>query len=67
MNINELKGAIARAGYNQKTLSKAMDMPINTLNSKVNGKSKITVDEAEKMCAILHITEASEKVKIFLG
>jgi DNA-binding XRE family transcriptional regulator len=66
MNKNELKGAIARAGYNQKTLSKAMGMPINTLNLKVNGKSKITVEEAEMMCDILKIVDASDKVKIFL-
>lgn len=66
MNINELKGAIVRAGFNQQTLAKAINMPINTLNAKINGKSKINVDEAEMICNVLSITDASEKVKIFL-
>ena len=67
MNINELKGAIARAGFTQKTLARAIDMPINTLNAKVNGKSKLTVDEAELICEVLSISDSAEKVKIFLS
>jgi plasmid maintenance system antidote protein VapI len=56
-----------RAGFTQGTLASAMKMSPNTLNIKVNGGSKITVDEAKEMCAILGIENNEEKCEIFLS
>lgn len=67
VNVNKLKGAIMRAGFTQGTLASAMKMSPNTLNIKVNGGSKITVDEAKEMCAILGIENNEEKCEIFLS
>lgn len=67
VDVNKLKGAIARAGYTQETLAKKMDMSVNTLNAKVNAKAKITTDEALNMCGILGIEDDSEKIEIFLA
>lgn len=67
LNINKLKGAIARAGYSQKTLSKELKMSVNTLNAKVNGKSTLTCDEVVELCDVLGIESEAEKVDIFLA
>lgn len=67
LNVNKFKGAIARAGYTQESLAKEMDMSPNTLNAKVNGNSRITVDEVVKFCEVLSIDNDSEKIEIFLS
>lgn len=67
VDVNKLKGAIARAGYSQETLAKEMNMSPNTLNAKVNGKSRITTDEVVEMCNVLSIDSDSEKIEIFLA
>lgn len=67
LNVNKFKGAIARAGHTQESLAKEMDMSPNTLNAKVNGNSRITVDEVVKFCEVLSIDNDSEKIEIFLS
>lgn len=67
VDVNKLKGAMVRAGFTQSAFAKALSMAPNTLNAKINGKTIITTDEAQKMCQVLRIQNASEKVEIFLA
>lgn len=67
MMINRLKGKITEAGYTQRTLAQKLNMSKNTLNSKVNGKTSFNISEIEALCAILGITDNSEKAQIFLS
>ena len=67
VNLIRLKAAMVCAGLNQGAFAKRLRMAPNTLNAKVNGKSKITTEEATEMCEILGITEDREKVAIFLS
>ena len=64
---NKLRGAIVRAGYTQLTFAAKLGMSKNTLNSKVNGRSPITTEEAKLMCRELGIVDAREKEEIFLA
>ena len=66
VNVNKLKGAMVREGFSQVTLAKHLNMSKNTLNAKLNGKAKITTEEAKELCEILHIDTEKEKVDIFL-
>ena len=65
MNVNKLKAAMVEAGYTQRTLAKAMNMSKNTLNAKINGKSRIFIDEAMTICHLLNIPSENLK-EIFL-
>lgn len=67
MNVNKLKGAIMSAGFNQRTLAKALGMSKNTVNAKINGKSRITMDEVDMICEVLSITDIKDKTEIFLS
>ena len=66
MNVNKIKAAIVEAGYNQRSLAREMNMSKNTLNAKINGKSRLFIDEVMLLCHILNIP--SDKVdEIFLS
>lgn len=67
VNLNKLRGAIARAGHTQTSLYPLMNMCQNTLNAKVNGGSPITCDEADLFCEVLGIKDYNEMVEIFLA
>lgn len=58
--------ALERAGYTQVSFASKLGYSKNTLNNKINGRSKVTTDEIIKMCEFLSITSNEEKVKIFL-
>lgn len=66
VDTNKLKSEMVRAGFSQNTFAKRLGMSINTLNAKINGKAKISTDEAKSMCDILGINTEKEKVEIFL-
>lgn len=66
MNINKLKAIYTELGYNQKTLSEATGISYNTLNSKINLKSKFNIDEANLLCNFLNIPD-DKKIEIFLS
>ena len=65
MNCNKLKAAMVEAEYNQRSLAKIMNMSVNTLNAKLNGKSKITVEEAVNFAQALNL-ERNRFCEIFL-
>ena len=66
VDTNKLKGAMVRAGFSQISLAKRLGMSKNTLNAKLNGKAKISTDEAKFMCEVLGIETEKEKIEIFL-
>lgn len=66
MNTNKLKAAIVGAGYTQSELAQKIGISKNTLSDKVNGKKRMFLDEALKLCTLLDIQSDYEKVQIFL-
>lgn len=67
LNKNLLRSAIARNGYTQEMLAKMLGISANTLSSRMNGDSSFSIDEVDKICAILGIVSNSEKINIFLA
>lgn len=67
MNANMLKGRIVEKGYSQRALAKRINMSVNTLNEKLNGKRPFNTDEVILLCEVLGITNSSEKTEIFLS
>ena len=46
MNSAKFKSALVESNFSQRKLAKSIEMSVNTLNAKINGKSPITIDEA---------------------
>lgn len=67
INKEKLLSRMALAGYNRTSLANKLDVSINSLCDKINGKSKFDVDMAEDICSILEITDGKEKAEIFLS
>lgn len=67
LNKNKLLGRMAEQGYTQKMLADELGIGTNTMNSKINGKSSFTLEQADCICAILGITEACDKGEIFFA
>ena len=55
MNTKKIKSAMLEAGYSQRSLAKEMNMSLNALNAKINGKRRIYIDEAYSLCMLLGI------------
>lgn len=62
----KLKGRIVAAGHTQRTLAKVIGISANSLSSKINGNSRFTCDEVDKLCIALDITDPTEMCQIFL-
>ena len=67
LNKNRLMGAIARAGFTQRSLANSMGISKNTLNSKINGKGYFDIQQIDLMCEVLGISDDKEKIEIFLS
>lgn len=66
MNKWRLKEKISENGYTQRSLAKLVDMSENTLTSRLNGHSSFNTKEICLICEKLNISDAQEKVDIFL-
>ena len=66
MKSNLLKAKMAEAGFSQRSLASKIIMSPTTLNLKLAGKRPFSLDEVEKICDALGISDPLEKVKIFL-
>lgn len=66
INKNLLRSKLAAGGLTQKQLGKLLGWSENTVSSKINGRSKLCVDEVDCICKILNITNPIEKADIFL-
>lgn len=64
MNSKKLKGKIIESGMTQGDLARELGMSLKTLNSKINNRSKLTVEEVKRIINILSINNPSE---IFFG
>ena len=67
INTPKLKARMLEAGYTQRSLAAAMDMSVNTLNEKINGKTEFNISQVLQLCQILHIEGDQEKCHIFLA
>lgn len=65
-NKNRLMGMIVSKGYSQRTLAPIVGMSKNALNLKINNKRSFKVDEIDRICRVLKITDPAEKANIFL-
>lgn len=67
VNSNLLKGKIVSAGYSQTSLAPLVNMSINSLNAKINGRKKFDTEEIQRICRALEINDPTEKCQIFLA
>ena len=67
VNTNKLKARLALAGYTQDRLAKEVNMSINNLNCKINGRAIFNCDEVDSICKVLGIENPVEKAEIFLA
>lgn len=67
MNMSKLKGKIAESGIKKKDLAEQFGLSVQAINKKLSGKTKISTDDAEKFCTLLHIDDLSERAEIFLN
>lgn len=67
MNANLLKGKIVAAGLTQYELADKLGISHNTMSSRMSGRSSFTLEEVQRICELLPITDNSEKVDIFLS
>lgn len=67
MQANLLRAKIAEAGYNQRSLAKAIQMSENTLSSKISGRRPFDVNEVSRICNVLNINSCEDKANIFLA
>lgn len=67
VNTNLLRSRMVLAGYSQRKLAKAANIGVNVLNKKLNNNGVFRCDEVDRICEVLNITDASEKVDIFFA
>lgn len=67
VDTKKLKARLTLAGYTQEQLAKSVNMSVNSLNSKINGRAVFNCDEVDAISEILGIEEPAEKAEIFLA
>lgn len=67
LNSNKLRGKISEAGLSQRKLAQMTGISENTISSKMQGHRCFDIDEIDKICAALNITNSLEKAEIFLS
>lgn len=66
MDLNKLNGLIVEKGKSRKTLAKDFGITVQAIGKKLNGTSKITVEDAEKFCKYIPIDDLVLRNQIFL-
>ncbi len=66
VKVNMIRSRMALLGMNQKTLARRLGVSLNTLSSRMTGKSYFTLEEIERLCDVLEIRDPSEIMRIFL-
>ena len=61
----KFKSKLALAGLTQKALAAKMGVCENTITDKINGKSRLYLDEVDRMSRILGIDDPLEMIEIF--
>ena len=72
VNVQKLKAQMTLMGYTQKDLADEMTTrgvktSVNTLSSKMNGRSKFDCIDADVICDILKVSKPADKAEIFLA
>ena len=67
VDTNKLKARLALAGKTQEQLAKDVNMSVNSLNCKINGRSTFNCNEVDAICNALQIHEPKEKCDIFFA
>jgi plasmid maintenance system antidote protein VapI len=68
MNLNKLNAKFVELGINKEDFAReAFGISLQALNKKLNGSTKITVDDAIIFCNGLQITDDRDKCEIFLS
>ena len=67
VDTKKLKSRLALAGYTQEQLAKSVNMSVNSLNCKINGRAVFNCDEVDALCKELGIEDPAEKAEIFLA
>lgn len=72
VNIQKLKARMALMEYTQKSLADEMTArgvktSVNTLSSKMNGRSKFDCIDADVICDILKVAKPADRAEIFLA
>ena len=65
MKLDILKDKIIEKGFDYKSLTEPLNLDYQTIMKKMNGKSKITLNEISKLRKILNLTD-KEVVKRFI-
>lgn len=60
MNNNKLKAKLVELGCSQTKLAKSLGITLQSLNRKLNGKSKLTLEEVNRIILILGIENPSD-------
>lgn len=66
MNLPKLRGKIAEQNIGHKEIGFEIKCSRQTVSNKVNGKTPITLEEAQKLSELLHLTD-QDKIDIFLS
>lgn len=67
VDTKKLKARLALVGYTQEQLAKNVNMSVNSLNCKINGRAIFNCDEVDALCKALGIENPAEKAEIFLA
>lgn len=67
LQANLLKAAIVRAGMTQGEFAREIGISSNTLYSRLTGEVPFNIDEVDKTCKVLGITDCSEICAIFFS
>ncbi|WP_427113977.1 helix-turn-helix domain-containing protein [Megasphaera sueciensis] len=67
MNVPKLRAKIAERGIKYCDVAVQMGITPQALNRKMRGDTRFFLDDAIKLCDILHITNSSERNEIFLS
>ena len=65
LNRNMLRGKIVENGYTQATVAKELSISRTTFYRKILDGS-FTIEQAEKICDLLHIDNPADRCEIFL-
>ncbi len=66
MDLKKLHGKIGESGIKKKEIAKRLGITPQALNHKLDGNTKFSVDEAQKLCQILQIDCWREAYEMFL-
>ncbi len=67
VNLLKLKAKLVEKNKTKADFAKALGISVQAVNKKLNGKTKISTDDAAIICDFLQITNYAEKAEIFLN